>query len=110
MKTLIDTIDRFVKSDRGLRVPGISAGIVLLTAVASIGANDTLAPTTQSDIADPGLAAGGNGDTGGATPTPTATVGSGSVGGPGGPASTGGGGTGTATPTPSGLQLAPRDL
>lgn len=39
MNRLIAILDGFMRSDRGLRVAGIAAGVVLITSIASVGAN-----------------------------------------------------------------------
>jgi hypothetical protein len=75
MKRLIEMVDAFMRSDRGMRVVGTAAAVILITSVASFGANkstDDAGPLTNDPLA---LDETDGSDTPVATATPVANAG-----------------------------------
>jgi ABC-type branched-subunit amino acid transport system substrate-binding protein len=73
MRRLFSRLDAFLTGEQGLQAVGIAAGIVLITAVASFGANTT--GSTASDVTDDGaIASFAPGDDAITTSEPTASA------------------------------------
>lgn len=88
MKTLVTRLDTFMRSDLGMKIVGIAAGIILITSIASFGANkpiegsSTIAGDNSTDATDgsgtslqtpgPSATGGATGSEAGTRPDPVA--------------------------------------